>query len=512
MAEDKWATVKQAVNQTVKDTVDGAVTNFPSMVKKLKEAAHEEHLKSLVHEAMKSETFKTYVKSAVTLKGGVEDEEEDEETVGMFLVVMMTMFFTMFAMTCWSCRSLLSSKKVTQKSASGSTIYDEDNWYLRAKAVAGMVNEASKVAVAHLQDTPTVPYHRLGLMVYGLGSIRTETLEKKPEVLQREADQYGCLPLEKGRMEELNEFVPFAVMAYDDEDTVRGKLEPKGYELVQFEPDAIVEMPSHFMAYNKHTKTILVAIKGTTTVEDCVTDVLCKAIDFQGGKAHSGMLKAATFVVGRMAPLLEDIFIPLGYRIVVTGHSLGAGTACLTTLLFKKRGLTNVKCYAYATPPCLTKELALGSRGMITSVTHCDDIVTRASLRNVKALMVAVGSIHEKNRRVSVTQLTQKLNTDETQELLLKSSAEVELGQEDLFVPGTVVHFHKYHGKYVGHITDGAYHALRRLELSATCVTDHLTTGYEECCKSENQLIMSDKQDYPRAEDDDSEKPAGWFY
>ncbi|KAK3244567.1 hypothetical protein CYMTET_45821 [Cymbomonas tetramitiformis] len=379
-------------------------------------------------------------------------------------------------------------KQITQTSASGATVYEEENWFLRAKAVACMMLDASKAVLAQLKDVPRVKKHRLVMMVHSIGDYRSDALKIAPEIQEKEAKGFGCVPVNKKTADDINEFVPFAVMAYDNEDNVRERLSARGYELVQFEPDAIIEMPSHFMAYNKTEKKVLIAIKGTTTIEDVVTDLLCTPVDFHAGKAHSGMLKAATFVVGRMTALLQDVFIPLGYRIIVTGHSLGAGTATITALKLSE-SFQNVQCFAYATPPCLSKELALKTKGFVTSVTHCDDIVTRASMRNMKALLIAMGNLDQRHKEVRATKLKQTLKDPATLAVINSSAVtDVQLGDQDLFVPGTVVHFHKQGEKYVGNITDGTYTALRRIEISASCVADHSCSGYEACCNPENCL------------------------
>lgn len=49
--------------------------------------------------------------------------------------------------------------------------------------------------------------------------------------------------------------------------------------------------------------------------------------------AHSGMLGAALHVVQRATPALRELLAPQGYRLVTTGHSLGAGTAALAALM-----------------------------------------------------------------------------------------------------------------------------------------------------------------------------------
>lgn len=48
-----------------------------------------------------------------------------------------------------------------------------------------------------------------------------------------------------------------------------------------------------------------------------------------------------------------------------------------------------LKCYAYATPPCLDRGTALAMASYTTSVVHHDDFVVRASLYNAKLMVHA---------------------------------------------------------------------------------------------------------------------------
>lgn len=78
---------------------------------------------------------------------------------------------------------------------------------------------------------------------------------------------------------------------------------------------------------------------------------------------------------------------------MVTGHSLGAGTAVILSLRLKKY-YPNIKCIAYSPPGCLvSKELADYTKPFIMSVVVGDDIVPRLSIRaihNLKADILKV--------------------------------------------------------------------------------------------------------------------------
>lgn len=58
-------------------------------------------------------------------------------------------------------------------------------------------------------------------------------------------------------------------------------------------------------------------------------------VDASSVHAHAGMLMAARCVVRRAAPVISQLLSPQDYALIVTGHSLGAGSAALATLLLQ---------------------------------------------------------------------------------------------------------------------------------------------------------------------------------
>eukprot|EP01036_Dinobryon_divergens_P023752 gene23752-32137_t len=166
-----------------------------------------------------------------------------------------------------------------------------------------------------------------------------------------------------------------------------------------------------FVVILDHEKEcIVLAVRGTLSLEDCVTDVLCEpteltaagekwGFDGSGRHAHSGFLKVALFLRQEIesqpelkrilsrdrstssstptkqveliradspgnnnvrSPLKEKRDLVAQYSLVVTGHSLGAGVAVLLTLLMKNSGY----------PEC---------RPYVTSVVYNNDLICRTS-------------------------------------------------------------------------------------------------------------------------------------
>ncbi|CAL1159791.1 unnamed protein product, partial [Cladocopium goreaui] len=174
---------------------------------------------------------------------------------------------------------------------------------------------------------------------------------------------------------------------------------------------------------------------------------------------------------------------PLGYQLILCGHSLGAGTACcLSKILHDRLFYTRphmLRCFAYATPPCLDKNTALSMVPYTTSVVHHDDFVTRASLYNAKLM----STIWKEAKRL--------MDDDEFEEcdplsVVHRLQRIVKLDpKDDLFVAGRVVFVYKLGYprrrdpvQYKATTKDGTLSRLRCFSFSRTSLTDHSCSRY----------------------------------
>ena len=155
------------------------------------------------------------------------------------------------------------------------------------------------------------------------------------------------------------------------------------------------------MAVNHTTKEVLLALKGTNTLGDILTDVLGKAIPHKlernttnGSnskqddiRCHEGMYTAACLMLDDTLHILQNWIVPCGYSLTICGHSLGAGVSCLLGVMIKNL-LPNLslKVYAYATPSCLSLDACINCQDYITSIVNNNDIVPRISLLNVRTM------------------------------------------------------------------------------------------------------------------------------
>lgn len=171
-------------------------------------------------------------------------------------------------------------------------------------------------------------------------------------------------------------------------------------------------MLEHFVAVDDAEKSVVVALKGTATLEGALKDVrfLYTDVDLWGHsfQVHGGMWQSALGLVefpALVAQVKEALAANPGYKLVVLGHSLGGGVAGLVApLLAAKpthdgRFFTNnrtipgrdIECYGFEPAASLDEELRQKTKSMTYSLVNKNDVVpalSHGSLRDFKAVAI----------------------------------------------------------------------------------------------------------------------------
>lgn len=161
---------------------------------------------------------------------------------------------------------------------------------------------------------------------------------------------------------------------------------------VSFEND--VYMVPFLVGLDHEAKSVVVAFRGTFSFGDIVTDLTAttKPIElpnYPNFLVHKGMLKTVTNIIEKMdsEDILESAFNRApGYKLVVVGHSLGSGCACIFSILLKER-YPDLHCFCYSPTGSLLNEAAAAfTEDFVTSVTLGKDLAARLNVPNTHNL------------------------------------------------------------------------------------------------------------------------------
>ncbi|XP_049760285.1 diacylglycerol lipase-beta [Elephas maximus indicus] len=158
--------------------------------------------------------------------------------------------------------------------------------------------------------------------------------------------------------------------------------------------DQVYELP-FLVALDHRKESVVVAVRGTMSLQDILTDLSAESetidlgCEVQDCVAHKGISQAARYVYRRLINdgILSQAFsIAPEYRLVLVGHSLGAGAAALLALMLKS-AYPHVRCYAFSPPRgLLSKSLYEYSKSFIVSLVLGKDVIPRLSVTNLEDL------------------------------------------------------------------------------------------------------------------------------
>lgn len=168
-----------------------------------------------------------------------------------------------------------------------------------------------------------------------------------------------------------------------------------------------IHMPRYIVFFDHLTRSIVVAIRGTASMSDIITDMAIQSEPFVHNGvsmvAHSGIAQAAQTLLGSVQTAIIDARRRKGgkysqYGVVVTGHSLGAGTACLLGLrLSEQTGIgtdpMDVTVFAFAPPPVLSEPSYRSANCTIHAFVNNADLVPRCCKREIMKMLLTVGLI-----------------------------------------------------------------------------------------------------------------------
>jgi len=196
--------------------------------------------------------------------------------------------------------------------------------------------------------------------------------------------------------------------------------------------------PASYVAIDRKGARVVLAIRGTVSTGDLLTDAVSVSAPFLGGWAHSGMVMSAYQVCKTQLPAVAAALVHHPeYEFLVTGHSMGAGVAAILAMLIhsgdadvlaaaekaareeaaklestragdENRRLKNetetekdvssssakamvafraVKCHCFAAPSVCSLDLSLRARAHTVSVVAGKDVIPRLCYAAVRRLL-----------------------------------------------------------------------------------------------------------------------------
>jgi len=269
----------------------------------------------------------------------------------------------------------------------------------------------------------------------------------------------------------------------------------------------------HFLAVDHATKSIVLALRGTLSLSGAIVDVQGMAKDYCSGQAHQGMAEMADNIWKESGQAILKIINHddnkyQGYTFVVTGHSLGAGTACLLNLKLHVEGLLGpnwpIRCYAFAPPPTFLANMnpdkdndkctPLIDQAIEHTIAyiHDNDVVPHISVSAVRRLAFLFEAVDHQSARLYFWQRWrifydyQKVPPPMMQAVVTTAAGGMSApraiqGACELIIPARVVVWcqHSALGKMEAFACDPRRVAQGHIYLSQDMLTDHLPEQYE---------------------------------
>ena len=255
--------------------------------------------------------------------------------------------------------------------------------------------------------------------------------------------------------------------------------------------------PKYVIFMDDVSKSIVLAIRGTFCFNDVIVDLVCEEEKFLDGFAHSGILLGAKRILMKCEKMLKvSMESSPDYKLVITGHSLGAGAAILISLAILN-GETSIdsnkvqlKCYALAPPPVFRSENIEKYQDKIDIFINENDCVPRLSLANIAKLLAIMEAIDDielplKDQIMIYGGFKDTPYLLEDFKELVKIVTETEQDQfPRLEIPGRVFHFcrskNKLHPSRFRLYTNSQDFFSDSLLLLKRMILNHLQPAYED--------------------------------
>lgn len=224
-------------------------------------------------------------------------------------------------------------------------------------------------------------------------------------------------------------------------------------------------MPANYVAIDRGICAVVVCIRGTANLLDSLTDVAATydplsvrrmledgkvsgTNDLVHGYCHAGVVRSARNIFEEIRqPILDALNSNPGFELLITGHSLGAATAAVLSLIMRDDDeFPHALAVCIAPPPCLSLELAEETMTTAVTVVNGADIVPRLSVPMLLPYLATARYVADLSpaKRMMIGWGMSGLAV-EWEELIVECEKRVAKLREqhqgkELFIPGAVFH------------------------------------------------------------------------
>jgi Lipase (class 3) len=288
---------------------------------------------------------------------------------------------------------------------------------------------------------------------------------------------------------------------------------PADIRILSVDDGGDVNVLRHFVAIDRQTSSVVLAIRGTLSISGALVDMKGFDGEFCGCNAHRGMADMAhniwTHSGDRILALFQNDSELRDFSLVIVGHSLGAGVACLLNIKCHAEmllGDRSARCFGFAPPPTLHADRVFesddeGHKARIQTAMdatvcfiHDNDSVPFLSVACVRRLATLLDTVdnHTEHmwayRRFKIFWEYEKIPDDlvEAVKGVERNKACMRCGDcegaSKLIIPARMVVWMKrnYASKYVAHGCDAKRLADMNIFVCQDMISDHLCEPYED--------------------------------
>ncbi|KAG0340183.1 hypothetical protein BG000_000495 [Podila horticola] len=219
-------------------------------------------------------------------------------------------------------------------------------------------------------------------------------------------------------------------------------------------------VPSYYIIRDPKYNCLCIIIRGTFSITDAMTDLVCEYYPYKGGLVHKGIMDNARFVLERSGKDIEAAIKKFNLRsIYCLGHSLGAGSASLLCSLLQdhfanyivpatsrtKQQRLEIRAQLFAPPPVCTSDLAESWEATQTAFINENDLACRLSYGNALDLKELIKVAAHASVDPAYDGLSARDKTEQILRVVAQAQKDICEAQDipRLVVGGKIIYLHK---------------------------------------------------------------------